>query len=72
MPNAIPAGVDPASLRRRTRAFLDRKESERFFGVVAVRYENGIPVHIRAEESILPNNLPSGEPNNVPVRNPQQ
>jgi hypothetical protein len=55
------SGADPALLRRNTRAYLDRIERSDWRGVVAVRYENGVPVHIRAEQSILPNNLPPME-----------
>jgi hypothetical protein len=56
MPN-LTENTPPEVLRKNTRSFLDRKERERFYGVIAVRYENGIPVHIRAEESILPHKL---------------
>jgi hypothetical protein len=45
------------STNRSVRAFLDRLEREHFYGIVAVRYENGNAVHIRREESILPTHL---------------
>jgi hypothetical protein len=52
------------SSNRSVRAFLDRLEREHFYGVVAVRYENGNAVHVRREESILPANLSTENPNN--------
>jgi hypothetical protein len=42
---------------RPVQAFLDRLEREHFYGIIAVRYENGKAVHIRREESILPAHL---------------
>jgi len=39
------------------RVLLDRAERDHFYGTIAVRYENGKPVHIRREESILPSNI---------------
>jgi hypothetical protein len=51
------------SSNRSVRAYLDRLERERFYGVLSVRYENGNAVHIRREESILPANLPTEIPN---------
>ena len=60
MTNKI-SGADPALLRRNTRAYLDRIERSDWHGVVAVRYEAGVPVHIRS--AIDPAEQPSdGEP----------
>jgi hypothetical protein len=63
-------GASPDLLRKNTRSYLDRLERERFFGIVAVRYEAGIPVHIRTEQSILPNKLQNGDTINA-TRNSQ-
>jgi hypothetical protein len=68
MPN--PTGSASPDVRRSVRAYLDRLERERFYGIVAVRYEAGNPVHIRREESILPTNLPTTENPNNGRRNP--
>ena len=44
MPNAQPPNTDAALLRRNTRSYLNRIESERFYGIVALRYEAGAPM----------------------------
>jgi len=61
----MPNPATPDTIRRSVRAYLDRIEREHFYGVVALRYENGNAVHVRREESILPANLPTEIPNNV-------
>ena len=59
----MPNPATPDTIRRSVRAYLDRIEREHFYGVVALRYENGNAVHVRREESILPVNLPTENPN---------
>jgi hypothetical protein len=44
VPNAQPPNTDAALLRRNTRSYLNRIESERFYGIVALRYEAGAPI----------------------------
>ena len=60
----MPNPATPDTIRRSVRAYLDRIEREHFYGVVELRYENGNAVHVRREESILPVNLPTENPNN--------
>ena len=53
----MPNLTAPANPNRSIHTYLDQIEREHFYGTVTVRYENGIAVHVRREESILPVNI---------------
>ena len=54
--STVPVPGD-AAVNRNVHGLLNRAERSHFYGTITIRYENGYAVHVRREESILPDRI---------------